>query len=98
MGGLGVGYRCSRRYDLHLPRNSTNNERKTMNKTKTIKLPNKKGKHYYFVTVVDGHIVKVTERRTMGRDAAGRYVSDSGAMRQKRPTRGCLILAAFINF
>ena len=46
----------------------------TMNKKNTINLPSKKGKYYYIVTVVDGCIEKVTEKRAVKRDiATGRF-------------------------
>ena len=44
-----------------------------MNKMNTINLPNKKGKYYYIVTVVDGCIEKFTEKRATKRDGEGRF-------------------------
>ena len=53
-----------------------------MNKTNTINLPNKKGKYYYIVTVVDGCIEKFTEKRATKRDEVGRFVGDKVGYRR----------------
>ena len=49
----------------------------------TINLPNKKGKYYYIVTVVDGCIEKFTEKRATSRDkATGQFTGTKTAYRR----------------
>ena len=57
-----------------------------MNKMNTINLPNKKGRYYYIVTVVDGCIEKFTEKRATDRDkATGQFIeSEEGKVKGEK--------------
>ena len=57
-----------------------------MNKLNTISLPNKKGKHHYHVTVVDGCLEKFAERRRPHRNRVSR---------QKDTTRAVIFMALY---
>ena len=67
-----------------------------MNKMNTINLPNKKGKYYYIVTVVDGCIEKFTEKRATDRDkTTGQFTGDKVGYRRMGT---CPVCGATIEF